>query len=773
MVSFAYDRADLPVAIYCADKAKCAPQIKEYVDRARFICKIEVEGLKCDELQKAHPEWAPLMRRCDLPSMCQEVKDLQRESALACMRGYKNAMVDLGISIKDMAVGLSDFVDTSWDGFKKNVKLKNEFISECNKSLVCKRDLVKDDHRYRQMTDEQIQKYSAAFLYVQAQSMKGHMASVDRLAHRAPAPRSAASDEEHLKLTPEQNEKLQSMYGMISDKVKSEYNRYSCYHPVAQEELKCYAIATVVDPTLVAGYFLKGARAITAASRLEKSEDFGLALKAGSSGLRNRAELVKKYLEFSPTTVAQNERWIVLAEKGRGSKAVFFDVENSQIKVLNDSLKDKNLVTSLTNFHKDILAKKMDLLEAKYPDLVIEKYSDFKSMRYAFSGKVPADLEKQLQKIFKDTNLEFDDYLKNNGIVRGSDPAKDWFRGGVGETADQANLASRYSRQMERNEVRAFSQADLQKNMNAKLQTVEQDRIELRGYFANTGVVDGATLHPDAFDIVRKSKGDPRVISQELANRFGLKSISDRSVATLQRYAKETDEFSPGLYIAKRESAHLNEAVHGGLSADIIGLGSANLKGTAEALANSGSIDKALVATRLAEKAVTQNFVQQKKVFEDVVKKAVPPGKLKTICSGDDCVSVATAPLAEIEKLKILKGLSETRYSGNYRLAFVPDGVKDIDARNALANHGEAIEKILRKSLSARMEPAKLKGLTFGVDMRTQQLNAGTVKLLMGEAEGVRLSVHERSLIQSRFKEAVEYLNKEMSKSGPKVEYIP
>lgn len=784
--SWALDLQGLQLAMYCKQRLKqeCTPQIKEALNHIKLSCEIEVQGLKCDQLQKEHPEWAPLMRKCDLESLCRQNEEQVRDESMACLRGYKNAMVDLGVSVKDMAVGLADFVEDSWQSFKTNIKKRNEFIRECNKSIACKRDLVKDDHRYANATDEQLQKMPASFLYVQAQDMRAYKASLDR-ARMSSLPRPNPREVEDVQLNSEQKIKLSHLMDMVADKVKEQYTRYSCYHPVAQAELKCYAIGNVIDPTLLAGYYVKGARAAVAVGRLSKADKAAEVAKAGevAQGMRslkaagatfkNRAELTKAYLEFSPTTVAQNEKWIALAEKGKDAKAMFFDVENSQIKYLNDTLKDKNLVTSLTNFHKDILAKKMESLEKEFPGLHIEKYSDFKSQRFAFSGKVPPDLEKRLQKIFKDANVEFDDYLREHNIVRAADASGDWFRGGVGATADQANLAARYSRQVSTNEVQSFAKQDLQKSMNQKLQTVEADRRELRGHFENTSVIEGSTLHPDAFDIVRKAKGDSAIVALELQNRFGLQEVSKKSVQSLQRYVKDADDFSPGLYIAKRENAHLNEAVHGGLSADIIGLGGANLKGTAEALANAPSIDKALEATRLAEKAVTKNFIEQKKVFEQVVAKAVDPGKLKTICSGDDCVSVATAPLSEKDKVRILKGLSETKYSGSYRLAYVSEGVKDIESRNALANHGEAIEKVLRKSLSSKMEPRKLKGLTFGVDMRTQELNTGSVKLLMGEADGVKLSASERSLIQAKFEEAVKALNYEMLQAGKKADYSP
>ncbi|WP_413944345.1 hypothetical protein [Bdellovibrio sp. HCB-162] len=774
LTGFSFDAEKLQLALLCKQSQNCATKSKELVDRLTLSCEMEVQSQNCAELAHAHPDWAPLMRKCDFQGLCKQQNEYAEKAGMACLRGYKNAMIDLGISLKDMSVSLAGFVDDTWEKFKASNKRRNEFIAECDKSLACKRDLVKEDRRYRDLSDEKLNKLSAAFLYVQAQDMKAYMSSLERARPKPYVPISERPLREDVTLSAEQNDKLVRLLAMVSDQVKEQYHRYACYTPAAQEELKCYALGNIVDPTMMAGYFVKGGRAAAAVARLAHEEKaLAVAEKIPLLRFSNRGELVKNYLEFSPTTVAQNEKWISLADKGVSSKNLFFDVENSQIKKLNDTLKDKNLVTSLTNFHKDILDKKMSSLQKDFPELVIDKYSDFKSMRFAFGGKIPPDLEKRLQKIFTETNEEFSSYLKDSRILREGDRAQDWFRAGVGSSADQANLAARYARGAPTNDMYSFARKDLQVAMGMKLNAIESDRMLLRQAFKDTSVLEGATLNQDAFDIVRKNSGDSKKISEALSNRFGLQSLSEKNVQTLERYVKSTDEFSPGLYIAKRENAHLNDAALGGLSADIIGLGGANLKGTAEALVQTTSINSALEKTRLSEKAVTKEFIEQKKAFETVVGRSVDPGKLKTICSGDDCVSVATAPLSEKDKTKILSGLANSKYSGSFRVAFVSDGVKEVESRNILANQGEAVEKKLRKALSSKMESHRLKGLTFGVDMRTQELNRGGVKLLMGEAESLRLTTRERELIRKSFQDALDSLNHELSQSGTRVQYTP
>ncbi|WP_413569940.1 hypothetical protein ACLWBD_05645 [Bdellovibrio sp. HCB117] len=783
-----------------------------------------MQSLKCAELAKKNPEWAPLMRRCDLDSLCKQNDDFLREQGVACLRGYKNAMIDLGISLKDMAVSLGGFIENSWEGFKENNKKRAEFLRECDKLLSCKRDLVKDDHRYNKLSDADLEKYPATFLYIEAQDMKAYMSSIRRMTPKPYVPISERPVAEDVQLSVEQRNKLGALKNMVMDTLNKQYQRYSCYNALAQEELACYAIGNVIDPTiLVGGYFLKGGRAAIAAGRGIKAEVTALeaaelakateatkiveasritesasaktsgstvtqaqrnadnsdiiakrrksdqevgknssTASSRSAGFKDREGLIRKYLEYSPTTVAQNEKWISLANSGTKSKATFLDVENSQMKVLNDSLKDKNLVTGLTNYHKDLLLSNVKALEKEFPGLIVDPYSDFKSMRFSFSGKVPKDLEARLAKVFKETNTEFDTYLKENGIIRSVEKSDQWFRAGIGQSADQANLAARYSRQLSENELQAYSKSELQIMMRQKLSDIEKDRQSLRQYFGKTNLVSGQTFDTDVYDIVRKGAGDTTKISKDLANRFGTEALDTSQVKTLERYVKAADDFSPGLYIAKRETPHFNEATMGGLSADMIGMGGANLKGTAEALAGKTNLDKVLESTRLAEKTVTHHFVEQKKAFQEVLQKSVDPGKLQTVCSGDDCVAIASKPLSIQDKESVMKNLAQTKYSGSFRLSFVSDGVKDASARNILATHGESVEKTLRKSLGSSMEPAKLKGLTFGVDMQTTHLNSGGVKLIVGQSPLVRLSAREREQIQKAFKEAVESLNNDL-----------
>ncbi|UYL09382.1 hypothetical protein B9G69_002195 [Bdellovibrio sp. SKB1291214] len=754
-------------------QVKCSPQSSSSSVLTQFAhqCAIESKALKCDELAKENPAQAGLVRKCDVSGLCAQAEDnTATDEMKACLRGYTNSLIDTGIALKDMAMGLGKQIDAAWENIKNNEKLRSEFVSQCNQSLACKKDLVKEDPRYSSLSDEELSKISASALYVQVRDRKAYLDSIHRSVMTAKPPEMHPTDTE---LTTEQKSKLADLSVIIKAKLKKEYQKFNCYNPKAQAEMACYAVGQVIDPTLLAGAAFKGARAVKALGKVaeESSEVARTVAVAEKSAAVSRADFIKKYVDYNPTTVAQNEKFIELAEKGKEANAYFVNIENSQMKYLNDTLKDKNLVTSLTNYHKDLVLKRLEELKKEFPDLKVSEYSDFKSLRFAFEGKVPADLEKRMAALFKDANNEFTNYLVDNKMLRQQDHPDNYFKAGYGRTADEAGTAARYARKTTPGEMASYSNSKLKSELSATVQAVEADRVSLRQQLGQTKLIDGETFKPEVFDIVRKNMGNTKTIQTSLKNRYKLATLSESTVQDLQRYVKTSDEFSPGLMIAKRESANLNDATAGGFTMDFVGLGASNMKGTAEALAKSKDVDTALSEARKAEKAVTSDVNAQKQFFNKVVTESVEPGKIKSVCSGDDCVAIAAKPISEQEKVKVLSRVADSKYASKMRFAFVNDGVKSAETRNSLSTHGESIEKLLRKNLGSQMDPNKLEGVTFGIDMRTDTLNQGSVKLLMGQSPDLYLTKLEQKRIQEAFKKSVEEFNKTAYKSGPAPRY--
>ncbi len=710
------------VTSLCQHNVDCSNPPRLLKD-AVTMCEISKKASRCDVFAKENPELARLVKKCDAKSYCtQNIAALQGLEA-ACWRGYKSAAIDLGIAVKDIAVGLAEYVDRSWEKLKSSSANKTPVKIEASRAKV-----------------------------------------------------SAASATE---LNSTQKSRLREMGEAAMGAFEKAKVKYNCITPLAQAEMRCYAIGTVFDPTLLAGYALKMVRTVRVVSELSEAAHVNSEVRIGVQGVKtlgqiSRAQLVEKYLYFSPTTASQNKKWMDLASTVKASDKVHFvNFENAEMQSLNTTLMDKNLVTSLTNYHKDLVFRRIEDLKKEFPGLEVEAYSDYKSARFAFKGQAPPDLQQRLAQIFKDTNQEYRDYLIQNKVIRATEAPQNWIRAGAGDTADQANFATRYSRKVETNQLQNFADPEVSSLLKASFQQAEKLRTQISDAVSpQSSLMKGKTLDADAFNIVRKNSGNPEVIQSALIQRYGLKDISLKTVKDIESYAAKVDEFSPDLYIVKREVATLHEAPKGGISADMVGMGAQNLRSTADALVQAKNADEAIVQARAMERKVTEGFNEQKDGFQKVVADAVGADRMKTICSGDDCVSIANSALNSEDKSKILQGLADQGYSSKFRLSFIPEGIPEASARTSLATHGETIEKMIQKNLSQEMEPGRMKGLIFGVDMQTTKLNEGPVKLLIGTSKDVNLTAAERVKIQESFQKSIEQMNQELQSQGVKAQYL-
>ncbi len=703
----AADFLDPMITAMCQKKVDCN-QWPGLFKQSLSLCEISKKSYRCDEFVQKNPEYKKLIRNCDPKSYCSQNIEAQQGLEAACWKGYKNAVVDLGISIKETALSFADFIDKTWERNKKASSggpLKLQEISPTQN--------INQKSRLAQMTEAAV----------------------------------AAIEKTNVK--------------------------YNCLTPLVQAEMRCYAIGTVFDPTLIAGYAAKVVRAarvvaeVSETARIEAAFGFrAAALK--ETGQAGRVEMINKYLYFSPTTEVQNKKFMALALDGKPTGNIkFVSFENAELTNLNQTFLNKNLVTSLTNYHKDLIFSKMEILKKEFPTLEMESYSDYKSARFAFKGQAPPGFDDRLAQVFAGSNQEFRNHLIENKIISKTDAPQTWVRAGVGPTADQANFATRFSRTLPSNQLQSFASPEVKTFLADSFQQAERLRLEIASELSTTSkVFNGKTLDADAFNIVRKNGGDSEALRASLIQRYGLKDLSSDTVKNIQAYAQKVDQFSPDLLIAKREVASLEEAKLGGLSADMVGMGAQNLRGTAEALTQSKNVDEALTNARQMEQKVTSQFNVQRGDFQAVVSESVGPARMKTICSGDDCVSIAKSPLTDTDKSKILQGLAEQGYSSKFRISFIPEGIKDSSARTSLATHGEAIEKKLQQNLAEQIEPSRLKGLIFGVDMQTKKLNKGSVKLLVGASNDLKLSVTDKVKIQQSFETALKQMNEELKSQG-------
>lgn len=747
-------------------------KISEGMQRSLNACQINQAAHGCDQLAASKPEIKDLILNCDAKEFCEQQNYSATAEAMGCWNGIKDSVVDT-------AKAIGGIFENAWQKIKADRAKRAAFVEACDKSLACKRDLAKNSIYHSKLSDEELNKYSADQLLRMEEDRE--IAKQYGYGYTENDPRPTATPR-----SPQEDfKRLQALWTTASNMAAEKYHTYSCYTPEAKQELKCYIFASLFDPSMMVGKGAKLLKARRLVQAMEEEKAATTTAREASTGTTVATKAVTKesftgpYLHYSPTTKEQNRAWMQIAETAP-KNVKYFDVENSVMKNLNDTMKDKNLVTSLTNYHKELLKDKTEKLVAdlktQYPSLEVVSYSDFKASRFAFKGQAPPDLEKRLNQVLQDTNKEFSDYVTQNKLVRAADKPETWFRAGYGDTADQATLASRFSRQAEGNTLQSYSSNEMKSTMTRKVRDVEAARSDLQSEVGHTAIMESTSsgrkvLSADAIDIVRKNSDSLVKAQADLKNRFGLSELSATSVQKMQTYVRSVDEFSPGIHIAQREVANLDDAAMGGLSADMTGMGAKNLNATAKALSDSKTLDEALAQTRSSEKIITASFNRQKATFQQVLKDTLGENRIKTVCSGDDCVAIPRTALSDNEKQKILQGLTNAGYSSEFRLSFIPDRVANMTVRTQLAVHGESIEKILRKNLADKMEPAKLKGIIFGVDMKTTQLNQGTVKLMTANSSQVRLTAAEQKMIADNFKKAVEQMNRDLINDGKTATY--
>ncbi len=548
--------------------------------------------------------------------------------------------------------------------------------------------------------------------------------------------------------------------GFFSD---SQFEEGNC---LVESGLAAISLVTPAFAAAKLGQALKTAPLETAAIA---SAERRIGSQVSYNSTLERHAVKEQLLHAQYTTEQQNLKWIETATASKPSVAgtrKFIEIENSQLKFLNDSLKDKDLVTSLTNMHKHLTMEEFEILKKKYPGLKFSPYSDFKSLRFAVDGPIPPGFEKDLNQAFARIQSKYKEWALKNNLVRESDQSETWFKMGTGGLADEASSAARFARGEQTVSLGFnFNSPEVKAALTKQLETTDSKRQQLMKQLGEgplTQKIDDkiSTLKPELFEILRKST-DAKDAAVKIEKRFGLKNFSEDVAGGMLDYARSVDQFSPSLYIGKREVASLDAAQHGGFSIDFVGMGAHNLYGTAAAMAGKSDVNAALVSVRKAEGEVTSLFQERRELVKEVSEGSMGK-KLETICSGDDCVGITKAPLTVEDKQRLINNLANRSDGASLRIAFIEAGIENTEARSQIATHGESIEKNLRNQLEGLIEPQRLKGLLFAVDMQSKSIGTGASSLMLGTSGTLKLSDKEKKLINDTFRSAVVEFNKNL-----------
>jgi hypothetical protein len=502
-------------------------------------------------------------------------------------------------------------------------------------------------------------------------------------------------------------------------------------------------------------------------------------LLSGGSILSVRDQFVANYLNARFSSPEQNLKWMSLAKRsGPSDKVLFGDIEFSVLQKINNLTNDKNLATSISNKHKELTFTAIEALRKKYSkDLTVETYSDFKSARFAFvqnrnskrsHTKLMAMVRKDMGKMFDQVNDEFVAFMKAQGL-NVDQAAENWFRGGVGPTADEANFAARVSRDLGgKNILRDIDESGIQANLNAYRLWAESMRTDvLTPDPAMAPLIEGGFVKDEVLDILKKTPAAKEAIERIKAKYNA--NLSEQQIERLSIYNEIIDKFSPGIHVAERQIASLEAAEFGGLSADFSGLGAKNRGATARAIAEGKTLREAIAISRRNEQEVTAWFKESTAAFSEIINRFVAT----STSSGDDFVGIAGSSFSDQTKKDLISEVATLPVPSAQRLSFISAGANPTQ-RNLMAAHGEAIEKTLRMELEGVVSQDKLRELVFGVDMRAQSAGSGEVSLLIGEGKKSKLSKSDRASIQMAFENAVRIFNRKPDvESSTAKTYVP
>lgn len=576
---------------------------------------------------------------------------------------------------------------------------------------------------------------------------------------------------------------LQYLMGAARAEAERQVAYWDCLKPEAQDAHVCAAVAGIFIPATKITMILKakglGKLSETTTKVTEKiSErshpDHSVAptsITAKPLPL-TRQDFIKKWSEVAVTTPAQNKAWIAMALKTKRPGVFFVDTQNTALKFLNDTLKDKTLVNAFGNRYNASVKAVIEEFKKKYPEVELEFYSDYKSLRAGIRGPPGKENElmAELGKRLAENDKAFQQEMLQGRYVRAEHMQAPWFRAGLGRTADEANLVTRFSRRSNDSTVDNFDLPHVRGSVLKAWGEAEQTRAILAERFKGTALlkeVPGTNKFipsAEVMEVVRKSSNPDEVVST-LSRRFGV-TLDEKDAHRLKQYFTQVDQFSPGLLIPERVAHRFDRARQGGLTIDFAGVGSQNAEATAIGLARGRSLEDAVVAVRTQERVVTGMLDDLKEKTQTNVRAALKRHGVdaEITISGDDMLVVPNKPLSAAAKVELVQLQARSGLPSSMRTSFFPSGMMNDVERAVQSTIGEGIEKTLRKRLEGQLSQDQLKKSLFAVDMRGSVTGKGAVGLDFVAPPGITKA--QEALIRREFESSVNDMNRALKAQG-------
>jgi hypothetical protein len=507
-----------------------------------------------------------------------------------------------------------------------------------------------------------------------------------------------------------------------------------------------------------------------AGSRLEDCLDDGVVEKLVEKRVRRgtgRDAYNSEFGELEVTTRAENTEWTRVQEaETPDTTDVNIHIDFVPLKKMNTSEGSK-FPTATINHFVTLLKPKLQALAEAHGAQYFSNIP-FKGIRGTFRGASdPARLMVEVQAIYRRTLREYADDLRARGVLRPEDHPEDWFRGGIDHWVELAEKNAKAARtQTDENLLVTPEMADNRQRMDRAARSAEYYRDYFQKNFGNTEIMmmgENGLMHPTprVFAVLKEARDGPDLFPRML-RAFRIARFSEQDAEWLFNYWKRLRETEPEPWKEEKVIANIDHAEHGGIVIDYRGWGAMNQSSHAGAIAGHTDGIAALQAARRGERTITQ-IIRGK--VDALMEKFGTSGKV----TGDDAYSNLYRDLNFRERKAAFEALAGDPRTSEIRATFVPAGVKPAE-RTAMGEHGNAIEKHLRKLLSEEIPVERLERLVFAMDMRAPrngpalpELGYAEIGLLIANAPGLsRILPADLAVIRAKFPIAVERLNFEL-----------
>lgn len=252
--------------------ASCLKAIPSALKSAIEACEIELASNQCKEMA-TEPGFFGNLRQCDLESICHD--QFTEPSALvsACKNGFLEGTGEIFTKTFDSV--------SNWaEGVGSSVSKRNEFLRACDQSQQCKRSLIRDVPGMEALSDKELEKRSAASLYVDREQKLAYRESLMRRSGSSKSVIERASEAETRKIphiqssdsTQESRISPSLLFVTVKEWFENKKARLDCLDAATKIEMMCWGAAYIIDPTLVLGAALKGQRTAEFIYKLAKSQ---------------------------------------------------------------------------------------------------------------------------------------------------------------------------------------------------------------------------------------------------------------------------------------------------------------------------------------------------------------------------------------------------------------------------------------------------------------------------------------------------------------------